>query len=148
MLPGNPACPTPCALTSDPTCSAILGSFCAALGRPDFELLLVLADACLDAGDEPAADCLRWAALGRKRPFPFPGQLWFRRILKWERLDPESDIPCELWRCLRGGEPLPRDYFVTYLSATAAFVALAAAWRAAFAAGWRPEPFPADPAHR
>ncbi len=88
----------------------------------DWELLLVMADAHLDGGDESGAACLRWMSTHHRRPYRIDGD-WY-----WGRggrpLSPVilSQLPEELY--LAAGQA-----FRGSPSALAALDTILAAWK-------------------
>ncbi len=107
----------------------------------DWHLRSVLADWYEDAGQQDVADCLRWMAQHRKRPFPSTegSYHWFDAARDRTVMDPESTIPEPLYRRLRGKE---RDNkgFRDYGDLRSADEDFYRAWREARRRGWDGQP--------
>jgi hypothetical protein len=78
----------------------------------DWTTRSILADWYLDAGEDSIAQCLQWMVKHHKRPHHATSGLWhwFDIDRSTTALDPESDIPSEIYRHLQGTEGLQHCY--------------------------------------
>src|SRR5262245_5364404 len=100
------------------------------LSPDDWLLRSVLADSLEEAGLLPVAECVRWMVRHRKRPYRASDgdYLWFDAHSIRSRVDPESDVPVEVYRHLTG-EVGPWPIHRTYASLRAAEEDFHAAWQ-------------------
>jgi hypothetical protein len=103
----------------------------------DWQLRTVLADWYEDVGQQDVADCLRWMAMHRKRPYRSGSGTyhWFNVERVTTAADPESDIPEAVYRRLRGREGLEL-VFRDYDNLKSADEDFYSAWREARRHGW------------
>jgi uncharacterized protein (TIGR02996 family) len=118
--------------------STLEAMFLALAQSPDDWLLrAALADWFEEAGRQPVADCVRWMVRHRKRPYRSrDGHFhWFDAPRTPTLIDPESDIPEEVYRYLTGVAETYVPYR-TYESLRAAEEDFHAAWLRARSRGW------------
>ena len=103
----------------------------------DWQARSVLADWYEEAGQQDAADAIRWLVRHRKRPFRGSNGTyhWFNEGRKTNDTDPESDLPEPLYLALAGKEGVPQS-FRDYDTLRAAHEDFHRAWRAARDNGW------------
>jgi hypothetical protein len=103
----------------------------------DWLLRAVLADSFEESGQQVVADCVRWMIQHHKRPYRSPDGYfhWFDAHRIRNRVDPESDIPEEIYRHLTGSIGTWAIYR-TYDNLRAAEEDFHVAWQHARAGGW------------
>jgi len=130
-----------------PTTSADIERLHRALDkRPHEQMLrLLLADAYEEAGDESAAECLRWMAKKDRHPLELKG-VWPSG--NWQWWNPEqynlaepqyNHLPPSLWYQLQNAGDESIDLAKRYRTRREAEEALFATWKVARAKGWIPE---------
>jgi hypothetical protein len=121
---------------------SILDQFLADLAKQpeDWSLRGVIADWAEDNNRPQLAECLRWMAGKRKRPYQGSAGswAWFNAETIADGLgDPESDIPSAVFAMMEGGDEIANHRsFATFRAAEESFQQ---AWVKARTSGWKPE---------
>jgi hypothetical protein len=107
--------------------------------RPDWQARSILGDWYEEAGQQHAADCIRWMIRQKKRPYRSTTGTyhWFNaeRGTTNPPQDPESDIPEAVYSKMQGREGLEK-VFRDYDTLRAADEDFHAGWHKAREQGW------------